>query len=589
MRKISAAEAVVDILDREGVQYVFGIPGGPILDLCDAIGRHPRIRMILTKHEQAAAYAAFGHAQATGTLGVCIATLGPGATNLLAGLPVAIVESAPVLAITGQVQISGIARGAHQESSGWFGTPDQRAMFSAVCKQSDICTEAERLPEFVRHSIRIAYAGRAGPAHLIIPSGLLRQRVRYAALPPESYRLVKHTPVDDTAAARIAMRIAKARAPVLLLGGRSLHPCCGQIAEELSRRAFAPIATDLACKSVVDERHEFYLGCLGVLGHRAAERYVKETADLIISIGQTFDEITTLSWDPAFTDGRDLIQLDTCEDEIGKSFRVADASVGNLPALLARICQHLPSLSPDLEGERHALIDRALKKDPLFSADEMTSAKIPMPPQRVIADLHAGIPDDAIILSDSSKWSRWLGRFFQARRSQIISAHDYEPMGWAVAAALGVKLAHPNRPVICVSGDGAFLMSAMELSTAVNCGAKIIWVVMNDERLGIIYDLQKTLFGGRLAATTFRNPDLVAFAKALGVNGRRVDRPGELTEAMTEAIAAEQSTLLDVRFNADEIPTLRPRSLLITKTMGLPDPTPGPETTRALLKLLKER
>jgi acetolactate synthase-1/2/3 large subunit len=589
LRRVNAGEAFADILDREGVRYVFGIPGGPVLGLCDAIERHPRIQLVLTKHEQAAAYAAFAYAQMTGSIGVCMSTLGPGATNLLAGLPVAAVESVPVLAITGEVQLSGIGRGAHQESSGWFRTPDQRAMFAGVCKNSSLCADPERLPDLVRHAIRIARAGRPGPTHVSIPSGTLEHSIHYTSLAPEAYRLISSEAVDDDAAKRIAERIARAKKPVLFLGGRAARPSVGLIAEELADRAAMAIASDAAGKSVVDESHELYLGCLGVLGHRAAERFVKDSSDLILAVGQTFDEISTLAWDPAFATGRDLIQLDICEEEIGKAFPVRDASVGHLPTLLSRILFHMPEPPSKLKAERYAAVTAAIRQDPPFSARDMQSAKMPMLPQRVVADLREGLPDEALILSDSSKWARWLGKYFRAARGQIVSAHDYEPMGWAVAGAIGAKLARPNQPVVCVSGDGAFLMSAMELSTASNLGIKVIWIVMNDSRLGIIHDLQKSLFGGRMAATTFENPDFASFAKSLGIGGQVVTRPGELRQVLKDAVAAETSVLLDVRFDADEIPAVRPRSLMITKGMGLPNPTPGPETTRALLKMLKEK
>ena len=452
-----------------------------------------------------------------------------------------------------------------------------------------MCIDATRLPEYLRHSIRIAFSGRPGPVHLILPSGLLRRRITYERLTPERYRLINPTAVDDAAAERIAVRVSQSKRPVLLLGGRSVWPDCGPIAEELSTTAAIPLASDLSCKSVVNERHELYLGCIGVLGHRSAEHYLKEEADLILTVGQTFDEISTLSWDPAFAAGRHLIQLDLDAEEIGKAFPVADASVGHLPTLLKRILFHLRNLPLTGVSERRARVRSLIAAHPPFAADEMSSVKVPLIPQRVVAELRSGLPDEALILSDSSKWARWLGRYFQAARGQILSAHDYEPMGWAVAGAIGAKLAHPERPVVCVCGDGAFLMSAMELSTAANHEIHVIWIVMNDSRLGIIYDLQKGLYGGRIVGTTFRNPDLVAFAQSLGMSGTVVREPGQLSDALRCTIAGGGSFLLDVRFDADEIPAVRPRSLLLTKAMGLPDPTPGPENIRLLLKLLKDR
>jgi acetolactate synthase-1/2/3 large subunit len=589
LARVSAAHAVIDILDRENVRYVFGIPGGPVLGLCDLLQKHPRIKFILTKHEQSAAYAAFAYARATGKLGVCLATLGPGATNLLAGLPVAAIESAPVLALTGQVQSSGVARGAHQESTGWFETPDQQAIFRSVCKQSSTCTDPTRLPDLLRHTIRIALSGRPGPAHIILPSDLLHRKIDYVPLEPRQYRLLEDIAVDDAAAARIAQRLARARRPALVFGGRSTQPDCGPAALELAEAGVVPLITDMSSKSVVDERSELFLGCIGVLGHKLAEKYLKEETDLIVTVGQTFDEITTLSWDPAFASGRELIQLDIDPHEIAKAFPVADASVGHLPTLLGRITEHLRNAKIAYGVERCERIKELRTRQPLFAAPEMKSEKVPLLPQRVVAELRVALPDNALVLSDSSKWARWLGRYFQAARGQVLCAHDYEPMGWAVAGALGAKAAFPDRPVVCVCGDGAFLMAAMEISAAANHGLDAIWVVMNDERLGIIYDLQQGLYAGRISGTTFKNPDFVRFAESFGIAGKAISEPGELTEAMRDAVKRGGSFLFDVRFDPDEIPSVRPRSLLITKGMGLPDPTPTVTTTKALIKLLKDK
>jgi acetolactate synthase-1/2/3 large subunit len=339
----------------------------------------------------------------------------------------------------------------------------------------------------------------------------------------------------------------------------------------------------------VDERHPAYLGCLGVLGHRAAENFVKTTADLVVAVGQSFDELSTLSWDPALADGRDLVQIDNLAEEIGKAYPVADATVGTLPDVLNEIGRCHPEMpEPEIRRRLCALADH-LRRNPLFSDPEMQNRKVPLLPQRLMTELALAIPDDAILLSDSSKWVRWLARFFCSRRGQVLSAHDYEPMGWAVAAALGVKCAFPERPVISISGDGAFLMSALEMATAVDRRLAIVWLVFNDGRLGIIHDLQETLYGGRYCGTEFTTPDLVAFAQSLGAQGRLIEEPGDLIEAIGEALRQSRPCVLDIRFDVSEIPAMRPRSLIVTKEMGLPAPGLGPATTRALLKMLKNK
>lgn len=587
--RVAAVDALVDVLEREAVAVVFGIPGGPLLPLYDRLASHASIRLILVKHEQAAAYAAFAWAKATGRVGVCVATLGPGATNLLAGLPVALVAGVPVLALTGQVQTTAYGRGAHQESTGWFRTPNQEAMFAATCKHSATCNDARRLPDFVRHSFRIATEGRPGPAHLIIPANILHQEIEYTPLEPQKYRVLENRACDTAAIATVADEIERARFPLVLVGERALLPDAGAEIQALAEEFALPVMTDFAAKSAVDEWSPMFLGCLGVLGHRAGERYLKESWDLVLAIGQTFNEISTLSWDPGIAEGRRLILLDSDPQEIGKVYPADGAAVGHLPTLVERLGEELRARGISAPRERLETVAQLRKRFPLFTGPEMESDRTPLLPQRFVKELRDALPDDAIVLADSSKSARWLGRYFQARRGTFITAHDYEPMGWAVAGAIGAKLAHPDRAVVCVSGDGAFLMSAMELSTAANHDVDVVWVVMSDERLGIIYDLQKGLYGGRIAATTFANPDFVKFAESLGVRGETISAPGELAPALRAAIARGGSCVFEVRIDPDEIPPVRPRSLLITKEMGLPDPKPGPETMRALIKMLKER
>jgi acetolactate synthase-1/2/3 large subunit len=585
--KQQAATALIDILKREGVRTIYGVPGGPVMALLDAIKKDGEIKFVLTKHEQAAAFAAFGEALATGRMGVCLATLGPGATNLIGGLPVAGVEGVPVLALTGQVQLNGQRRGGHQDSCGLYGTPDQTALFAAVCKSSEMLMRASHLPDALRRAIRFSYAGRAGPVHLSLPSGMLDEEIDYEPLQPSQYRLEGSHMVDYKAAGRIASRLATAQAPVILLGIRARH--CGPVVERLAERFGIALAVDLGSKSFVDEHNPSYLGCLGVLGHRAAENFVKTNADLVLAVGQSFDEVSMLSWDPAITQDRDLIQIDSLPEEVGKAFPVADATVGTLLAVLEEIARVHPEVSASLLEKRRSNLANHIKRSPLFADPEMQSDQVPLLPQRIMTELAQAVPANAFLLSDSSKWVRWLGRFFCAHPGQVLSAHDFEPMGWAVAAALGVKRAFPERPVLSLSGDGAFLMSALEVATAVDHNLPVVWLVFNDERLGIIHDLQEMLYGGRYCGTEFRSPDLIAFAESLGARGLRVEKPGDMRAAIADSLACGRPCVIDIRFDVTEVPAVRPRSLILTKEMGLSAPGVGLTTTRTLFKMLKDK
>ncbi len=589
IKECSAADALVDVLDREGVRVIFGIPGAPLLPLFDSLIDRPHIQVILTKHEEAAAYAAYAYARATGRLGVCVATLGPGATNLISGLPISLIGGVPILALTGQVQTTAYGKGAHQESTGWFSTPNQEAMSAATTKHTATCVDAGRFPDLVRSAIRIAMSGRPGPAHLIIPANLLHQSVKYRSLEPREYRCVESLVSDAKAIDTIAHAIAGAEYPLLLVGERAMLPDATTQIAALSERFSIPVATDLTSKSALDEWSPLYLGCMGVMGHRAFDRYLHDKCDVVVAVGQTFNEVSTLSWDPALATDRKLIQLDIDPEEIGKAYPVTHAAAGHLPTMLEQLTQRLGELERRGLAQREDLVRALRSRNPLFESSDMESDKIPLLPQRVVKELREGLPEDAIILSDSSKWTRWLGRYYQARRNTVITAHDYEPMGWAVAGAIGIKTAFPDRRVVCVSGDGAFLMSGMELSTAANHGLDITWVIMNDSRLGVIYDMQNLLYGGRLNATKFRNPDFVKFAESFGMFGKVIEKPGELTETLRQLAERGGSSVLDVRFDADEIPPIRPRATLITTEMGLPNPKPGPEATRAMIKILKEK
>lgn len=592
--KVAAVEALVDMLVREGVEVIFGVPGGPVMPLFDALADHPTIVVVLTKHEESAAYAAYAYARVTGKLGVCVATLGPGATNLLAGIPIAYMTSTPVLAITGQVQTTAFGHGAHQETTGWMRAPDQNAMFAPTVKHSALCDQPDRFVDYVRHSLRIAQSGRPGPVHLSIPANLLHQEIAYTPLEPGQYRVLAAQVCDEAALAAIAERIAQAHYPLLLAGERVTLPDATAELQALSEACGIPVMADMACKGAVDEASPQFLGIMGVMGHKAGERYLKEHADLVISVGQTFNEISTLSWDPAIGANGQLIQLDSDPEELGKVYPMLLGSAGHLPTMLRRLRELITAraVAPATNGAggRERVVAELRRKHPLFEDGEMRSEKTPLAPARVVAELRKALPRDAVVLADSSKWVRWLGRYFEAGRGTFVGAHDYEPMGWAVAGVIGARYGVPqDRPVVCVSGDGAFMMSAMELATAANHNLNVIWLVMNDERLGIIHDLQVTLYGGRISATTYRNPDFVQFAAAFGIRGYLIEKPGQLAEGLAAAVKAGGPALFDVRFDREAVAPVRPRSLLITKNMGLPNPKPGPEVTRAMIQILKDR
>lgn len=586
--KITAVDALVRILIHEGVQYMFGIPGSHTCALFDQVDRSGKIQIILTRHEQGAAYMADGYARVSRQVAVCSGTVGPGATNLLTGVAASYADGIPVIVITGQTTSSALGMTAHQESSGLGRAPNQVELFRNVTKTSLSTVRASKIPQLVRTAFRIALNGRFGPVNISIPADVYYDKVPFQEIDRKGYRVIRSDNVDPSLVHKAVHLIANAKRPIILAGQRSLYPDATDDIRELAEAFNIPVVTPLNAKGAIDEYHPLALGCLGLLGQPAGEKYLREVADVVIAVGENFEEWTSLAWDPEITRDRKLIHIDVDPLEIGKNYPVTLGIDGTIRSALRAIKKQLHDIDYAPVVTEEEIMARK-EQWGYFSGDEMYSDAVPLKPQRVMHELREALPPETIVFGDSGLTVRWVGRFFKARPRSFYAANIFEPMGYGVAACIGGKLAAPDRPVVSICGDGSFLMCGMEVSTAVNYGIPVLWIIINDERLNMVYHAQRFHFGERPVATSFKNPDFVKFAESFGAVGFRAERADEIRPAVKAALDSGKPAILDIRIDPDEAPPYRPRAMYITRDLRLPQMKVNKFSFEILKKMRKEQ
>jgi acetolactate synthase-1/2/3 large subunit len=588
--KGTGAEILVRYLEQEGVRYVFGVPGGHLLAFYDAL-RGSSIQPVLAKHEGGAAYMATGYAHVSGKLGVCCGTVGPGATNLVSGVAAAYMDSQPVLAITAQVGTVSIGKGALQEAAGEGRTFSQVQLFRSLTKYSTMVMRPDKLAEALRRALRIAFSGRPGPVHLDLPADVLRGQIEEEIIPVKHYRPRLRTQPMPEDIAQAAEALVSALKPAILVGrgGRQ-----GEAPRHLLRLAESlkcPVATTLPGKGAIPEDHPLALGCIGLYGTRAANSYMRSGLDVLLAIGSSMHEFTTHVWDPALRPTKMFIQVDVDPMEIGKNYPVdlgilGDAStVTELLAERAEAMGATPLRNPDHLAELKRSTD-------YFREAEMRSDSIPIKPQRAMAELRAALPDNTIVFTDIGNNVTWVERNFMARRPDTtVSIAGLAGMGSGVAAVIGGRLAAPERPVAVVCGDGDFQMHGMEVMTAVNYGIPVLWIILANGNLGMIRDIQKMTYRGRIIASEFANPDLVKLADAFGAAGYRVDKPDEIGPVVRAALDEQRPAIITIAVDPDEAPPSKPRMLAMERSLGLPPMRErlGIGAIKALLGMLRER
>jgi acetolactate synthase-1/2/3 large subunit len=555
-----AAYLLADYLERLGVEVIFGLTGHTVIAMLDALGKS-RIRYVSTRHEQVAAHAADGYARATGKPGVLITHLGPGLTNAATGVANAALDSIPMVVIAGDAQSYFHGRHPHQEMN-LHQDADQYQVYRPFCKRVYRVEHARDLPRIVERAFHLSQTGRPGPVLVDVPMDVFS-----ASLPIDAFNKVPaeiaRPAMDEGTAERIVAALAGAERPVLYAGGGVLSARASSELVALAEALELPVAHSLMGKGVVREDHPLLLGMTGFWGTPIANEKCR-TADVILAVGTRFAEANSSSWDPRFTFSippTRLIHIDADVAEIGRNFPtelgvVADAklALGALAAAAHGI-EHRQrrSLRPEIAQARRAFAANW--------ADHYSSSQYPMRPERILSELRRAVPEDGYIVTDVGWNKNGVGQQFPITvPGTFITPSGLATMGFGPAAALGVKIARPDRAVVALIGDGAFGSNPSVVATAMEAGLGVVWLVMDNTAFGTIAGLTNMHYGWEfgclfeVGGERYRT-DFAQIAKGYGADGVFIHSADELGPALTAALASGRPTVIQAPMENAPTPT----------------------------------
>lgn len=536
--KLTGAQIVVECLKKEGVKIIFGIPGGVIMPVYDVFYQEPSIKHILTKHEQGAAHAADGYARATGNVGVCIATSGPGATNLVTGLANAYLDSIPLVAFTGQVPTNLIGTDAFQEV-------DINGITLPITKNNYVVREVRDLASIIQEAFYIARTGRPGPVLIDLPKDIQLAQTEFKY--PEKVSLNGYKPTFSGHIQQIkaaAQEISKAKRPVIYAGGGVISSNASSELRDLAFQANIPVTTTLMGIGTFPETHPLSLGMLGMHG-TAYANYAISAADLIIALGARFDDRVTGKLSE-FGSQAKIIHIDIDPAEIGKNVLVDIPIVGDLKKVLKKINEIIDKKE---NTEWLETIKDWKRKYPLKYENNQE-----LKPQYIIEEVYKISEGKAVIVTDVGQHQMWAAQYYQYTMPRtFISSGGLGTMGYGLPAAIGAKIGCPDKTVICISGDGSFQMNLQELATAINNHLTIMVIIMNNSYLGMVRQWQEFFFNKRYSSTALTgNPDFVKLIEAYGGTGIRVNKKQELSPALEKALSLNKFVLIDCIIPGEE-------------------------------------
>lgn len=547
MKKLSGAEMVVQSLRDEGVEYLFGYPGGAVLDIYDAIHTLGGIEHILVRHEQAAVHMADGYARATGKVGCVLVTSGPGATNAITGILTAYTDSVPMVIISGQVMSSLIGRDAFQEC-------DMVGISRPVVKHSFIVKKAEDIPSILKKAFYIASTGRPGPVVVDIPKDTVNPTLKYPYEYPKSVELRSYNPTVNGHKGQIKKALKAllvAKKPVLFVGGGAIAAGCHEELTQFAQRLNLPVTSSLMGLGVYPSTDKQFLGMLGMHGTYEANNAMHES-DLILGVGVRFDDRTTNNLDKYCPNAK-VIQIDIDPTSISKNVPAAIPIVGNaknvLDEFLSLLGEEIGSRPQNHLEDWWKQIDEWKAKKCLDF--DRTSGVIK--PQQVMEAVYRITKGQAYVASDVGQHQMFAALHypFDLPRRWINSG-GAGTMGFGLPAALGVKLAHPDATVVCVTGDGSIQMNIQELSTATQYGIPVVVICLNNHFLGMVKQWQDLIYSGRHSQTYMNSlPDFVKLAESYGHVGIQISTPDELESKLQEAFSIKNK-LVFVDINVDE-------------------------------------
>jgi acetolactate synthase-1/2/3 large subunit len=534
--KLTGSEIVIECLKEQGVDTVFGYPGGTILNIYDALYKHQdEIFHILTSHEQGAAHAADGYARATGKVGVCMATSGPGATNLVTGIATAYMDSVPMVAITANVAVPMLGRDSFQEI-------DIAGVTMPITKHNYIVKDVNKLADTIRMAFHIARSGRPGPVLVDITKDVTANSAEYT--PEKPYETERSTEyIKEKDLEKAIELINHSKKPFIFVGGGAVISDAAKELMEFAEKVHAPVADSLMGKGAFDGRSELYTGMLGMHGTKASNLGVTH-CDLLITIGSRFSD-RVVGNAKTFAKNAKIIQIDVDPAEINKNIVVDCSVIGDVKEVLKRMNTKIEDHNHD---EWLAYVHGMVEKYPLrYNEDILTGPY-------VVEEIYKVTGGDAIITTEVGQHQMWAAQFYKYKKPHtFITSGGLGTMGYGLGASLGAKVGRPEKTVINIAGDGCFRMNMNEIATASRYNIPIIQVVINNHVLGMVRQWQTLFYGKRYSNTILNDAvDFVKLAEAMGAVGIRVTKKEEVAPALEKAMSLGRPVVIDCVIDQDD-------------------------------------
>ena len=533
---MKGSKAVLTLLERQGVDVMFGYPGGQALPIYDDL-IDSSIHHVLVRHEQCAAHMADGYARSTLKPGVCLATSGPGATNLVTGVATAYADSAPMIVLTGQVPTGMIGNNAFQEA-------DVFSLMMPVTKHNFRLLDVKQIPEAIKRGWGIALNGRMGPVHIDLPSDVMKAQITEAAMEEE---FPVPAPFEDLTGILEAVKLLKdAERPMLLVGGGAMWANASQEVMKLAEMLMAPVATTMMGKGIIPEMHPLSMGMIGMHGREIARRAFLE-CDVMVAIGTRFSDRSS-GLPSELPEAVKIIHLDIDPMEAGKNSHTKVRLVGDAKKGLQQM----------IKGLGRARGDNAwsLRMKQMHEQCECNNdiSEMPIKPQKVMYELGKALNEHAYVTTEVGQNQMWAAHLLKIKHSHhFITSGGFGTMGFGFPASLGVKYAHRENQVVNIAGDGSIQMNFHEFATAMNEDLPVMICLMNNGWLGMVKQWQKLFNDKRYSGTDLQlNPDFVALAKAFGAGGIKVERPSEIHEAFMTGLKSDVPILIDIHVDPEE-------------------------------------
>ena len=536
MSKLTGAEIVVECLKEQGVDTVFGYPGGAILNIYDALYQHQdEITHILTSHEQGASHAADGYARATGRVGVCLATSGPGATNLVTGIATAYMDSVPVVAITCNVTNSLLGKDSFQEI-------DITGVTMPITKYNFIVKDVNRLATVIRRAFTIAQTGRPGPVLVDITKDVTAAPCEYEKQVPEEIVRQSDTITEQDMDRAVEM-IRKASKPFIFVGGGAVLANASDELRAFAHKIQAPVADSLMGKGAFDGADELYTGMVGMHGTKTSNFGITE-ADLLIVVGARFSDRVTGNASK-FAKNAKILQLDIDPAEINKNIKVDASIIGDVKVILRKLNARLDPVNHD---EWIAHIERMKDMYPLRYDKNLLTGPF------IVQTINEVTGGDAVIVTEVGQHQMWAAQYYQYRQPRtLLTSGGLGTMGYGLGAAIGAKMGCRDKTVINIAGDGCFRMNMNEIATATRYNIPVVELIVNNHVLGMVRQWQTLFYGKRYSQTILNDSvDFVKIAEAMGARAYRVTQKEELEPVLREAISLNIPVVIDCQISCDD-------------------------------------